>query len=64
MADKYDSLKEEYNVGQNKKKDVIDQLLDQIDFHGMTAEPVIIPKHEKRTPLFNDQIISMYSFGM
>lgn len=121
-----------------KEKDVIDQLLDQIDFHGMTAEelagengllkkltsrfyskaldaemdehlgykkndnagdnsgnsrngyttktvitddndtievqvprdrnstfePVIIPKHEKRTPLFNDQIISMYSFGM
>ena len=28
--------KEEYNVGQ--EKDVIDQLLDQIDFHGMTAE--------------------------
>ena len=27
-------------------------------------EPVIIPKHEKRVPLFNDQIISMYSFGM
>ena len=27
-----------------------------------TFEPVIIPKHEKRTPLFNDQIISMYSF--
>src|SRR5574344_1489006 len=29
-----------------------------------TFEPVILPKHEKRTPLFNDQIISMYSFGM
>ncbi len=29
-----------------------------------TFEPVIIPKHEKRTPLLNDQIISMYSFGM
>jgi transposase-like protein len=29
-----------------------------------TFEPVIIPKHEKRVPLFNDQIISMYSFGM
>jgi putative transposase len=29
-----------------------------------TFEPVIIPKHEKRIPLFNDQIISMYSFGM
>jgi transposase-like protein len=27
-------------------------------------EPVIAPKHEKRAPLFNDQIISMYSFGM
>ena len=25
-----------------------------------TFEPVIIPKHEKRAPLFNDQIISMY----
>ena len=25
-----------------------------------TFDPVIIPKHEKRTPLFNDQIISMY----
>lgn len=29
-----------------------------------TFEPIIIPKHEKRLPLFNDQIISMYSFGM
>lgn len=29
-----------------------------------TFESVIIPKHEKRTPIFNDQIISMYSFGM
>jgi len=29
-----------------------------------TFEPVIIPKHEKRVPLFNDQIISMYSRGM
>ncbi len=29
-----------------------------------TFEPVIIPKHEKRAPIFNDQIISMYSFGM
>ena len=28
--------KEEYNVGQ--EKDVIDRMLDQIDFHGMTAE--------------------------
>ena len=125
-------------LAKTKEKDVIDQLLDQIDFHGMTAEelagengllkkltsrfyskaldaemdehlgykkndnagdnsgnsrngyttktvitddndtievqvprdrkstfePVIIPKHEKRTPPFNDQIISMYSFGM
>lgn len=125
-------------LAKKKEKDVIEQLLDQIDFHGMTAEelagengllkkltsrfyskaldaemdehlgykkndnagdnsgnsrngyttktvitdskdtievqvprdrnstfePVIIPKHEKRTPLFNDQIISMYSFGM
>jgi transposase-like protein len=29
-----------------------------------TFEPVIVPKHEKRVPLFNGQIISMYSFGM
>jgi transposase-like protein len=29
-----------------------------------TFEPVIVPTHEKRVPLFNDQIISMYSFGM
>ena len=29
-----------------------------------TFEPVIVPKHEKRLPIFNDQIISMYSFGM
>jgi transposase-like protein len=29
-----------------------------------TFEPLIIPKYEKRTSFFNDQIISMYSFGM
>ncbi len=29
-----------------------------------TFEPIIVPKHEKRLPLFNDQIVSMYSFGM
>jgi transposase-like protein len=29
-----------------------------------TFEPIIVPKHEKRLPLFNNQIISMYSFGM
>jgi transposase-like protein len=29
-----------------------------------TFEPIIVPKHEKRISLFNDQIISMYSFGM
>jgi transposase-like protein len=29
-----------------------------------TFEPKILPKHQKRLPLFNDQIISMYSFGM
>ena len=28
-----------------------------------TFEPLIIPKHEKRTPLFNDQIISMFIFS-
>ncbi len=27
-------------------------------------EPVIVPKRSKRVPLFNDQIISMYSRGM
>jgi transposase-like protein len=29
-----------------------------------TFEPIVIPKHEKRSPLFNDQIISMYARGM
>jgi transposase-like protein len=29
-----------------------------------TFEPANLPKHRKRMPLFNDQIISMYSFGM
>jgi putative transposase len=29
-----------------------------------TFEPIIVHKNEKRLPLFNDQIISMYSFGM
>ena len=29
-----------------------------------TFEPIIVPKHGKRLPLFNDRIISMYSFGM
>ena len=29
-----------------------------------TFEPIIIPKHEKRVPLFNQQIISMYGRGM
>jgi transposase-like protein len=29
-----------------------------------TFEPVIVPTHEKRVPLFNDQIISMYASGM
>jgi len=29
-----------------------------------TFDPVIVPKHQKRVSLFNDQIISMYSFGM
>jgi transposase-like protein len=29
-----------------------------------TFEPVIVPKHGKRVPLFNDQIISVYSGGM
>jgi transposase-like protein len=29
-----------------------------------TFEPKIIPKYEKRVPLFNRRIISMYGFGM
>jgi len=29
-----------------------------------TFEPQIVPKYQKRVPIFNDQIISMYSFGM
>ena len=29
-----------------------------------TFEPIIVPKHEKRVPLFNDQVISMYASGM
>ena len=29
-----------------------------------TFEPIIVPKHKKRLPLFNDQIISMYARGM
>ena len=29
-----------------------------------TFEPLIVRKHEKRLPVFNDQIISMYAFGM
>jgi transposase, mutator family len=50
-------------------KTVISDDNDTIEVHvprdrNSTFEPVIIPKHEKRTPLFNDQIISMYSFGM
>jgi hypothetical protein len=29
-----------------------------------TFQPQIIPKYQKRVPLFNDQILSMYSIGM
>jgi transposase-like protein len=29
-----------------------------------TFEPQIVRKYQKRVPLFNDRIISMYSFGM
>jgi transposase-like protein len=29
-----------------------------------TFEPQILPKYQKRVPLFNDQVISMYSLGM
>lgn len=50
-------------------KTVVTDGNDKIEVHvprdrNSTFEPVIIPKHEKRTPLFNDQVISMYSFGM
>ena len=50
-------------------KTVISDDNDTIEVHvprdrNSTFEPVIIPKHEKRSPLFNEQIISMYSFGM
>jgi transposase-like protein len=29
-----------------------------------TFEPQIVPKYQKRVPLFNDQVISVYAFGM
>jgi transposase-like protein len=29
-----------------------------------TFEPKILPKHQRGLPIFNDQVISMYSFGM
>ena len=29
-----------------------------------TFEPLAVPKYQKRLPLCNDQIFSMYSFGM
>jgi transposase-like protein len=29
-----------------------------------TFEPTILPKQQRRQPLFNDQIIPVYSFGM
>ncbi|AEF80366.1 transposase, Mutator family [Leadbettera azotonutricia ZAS-9] len=29
-----------------------------------TFEPKILAKHQRRLPIFNDQVISMYSFGM
>jgi len=29
-----------------------------------TFEPIIVPKHQKHLPIFNEQIISMYSRGM
>lgn len=50
-----------------QKKTVITDDNDTIEAprdRNSSFEPVIIPKHEKRVPLFNDQIISMYSFGM
>jgi hypothetical protein len=57
-----------------REKDQWDHVFEQTNFHGMTQEkvldrngtfePRILPKHRKRVPLFNDQIVSMYSFGM
>ena len=29
-----------------------------------TFDPLVVPKHKKRLPLFNEQIISMYARGM
>jgi hypothetical protein len=44
-----------------REPDQWDTLLDQLDLQGLTQ---VIPKYQKRVPLFNDQIISMYAFGM
>lgn len=46
-----------------KENDTVRIKVPSCDRNG-TFEPLIIPKHEKRASLFNDQIISMYSFGM
>ena len=75
--DEYLGYKKNDNAGDNSgnsrngytTKTVITDSNDTIEVQvprdrNSTFEPVIIPKHEKRTPLFNDQIISMYSFGM
>jgi transposase-like protein len=65
-------------TGKKPERDQGDNLLDKIDFKGLSQEaviqvprdrkgtfkPAIVPKHQKQVPLFNDQIISRYSFGM
>lgn len=43
MVSKSDTLNEEFNVGQEEKKDVVDMMLEQIDFMGVTAETVTLP---------------------
>lgn len=75
--DEHLGYKKKDNAGDNSgnsrngytKKTVITDDNDTIEVQvprdrNSTFAPVIIPKHEKWTPLFNDQIISMYSFGM
>jgi hypothetical protein len=48
-----------------KEKDEINQLLDNFDLHGMRQDEIAGPNGlAKQLPLCNDQIISMYAFGM
>ena len=36
-------------LAKKKEKDVIDRMLDQIDFHGMTAEELAISRRKRFT---------------